>query len=117
MSNLENRAVASLEELVAALASAREELRKSEQLNRRVLKKVGKGNSLASAIIATEPSGSRQSFDEALEELTTLRHRTRSLIFALAVEEGYSIGEVGRMWGVSRQLASRYAREAAAGSE
>jgi hypothetical protein len=99
------------QELIDAMEIACEELRQSQQLHRRILKKVDKGQPLTSALIATGPAEIRQSFDEAMEGVTTLRHHTRSLVFALAVEEGLSIGEVARNWGVSRQLASRYVRE------
>jgi hypothetical protein len=112
MSKLERQAAASMNDLIEALVVARNELRRSEQGLRRTLKKMERGQDLVSAVIADDPSESRQSLDDAMEDLTTLRHRTRSLVFALAVKEGLSIGEVGRTWGVSRQLASRYVREA-----
>jgi hypothetical protein len=113
MTKLERQAAASMRELMDALAVARDELRKSEQALRRTLRRMERGQRLASVVISDGPSETRQSFDEAMEAVTTLRHRTRSLIFALAVEEGLSIGEVGRTWGISRQLASRYVREVA----
>ena len=115
MSRLENEAVASMEELLEALAVARDELRRSEQGLRRTLRKVDRGQPIASVVIADGPSKSRQSYDDAMEAVMALRHRTRSLIFALAVKDGLSIGEVGRTWGISRQLASRYVREATNG--
>jgi transposase-like protein len=37
----------------------------------------------------------------------------RLLLVAIEVEEGRSIGEVARSWGVSRQLASRWVQESA----
>ena len=37
----------------------------------------------------------------------------RVLLVAIEVEEGRSIGEVARSWGVSRQLASRWVQESA----
>jgi hypothetical protein len=115
MSKLERQATSSMKEFLDALADARDEIRRSEQGIRRTLRKVERGQGLAAVVIADEPSESRQSYDDAMEALTTLRHRTRSLLFALAVEEGLSIGEVGRTWGISRQLASRYVREAGNG--
>ena len=115
MSKLERQAASSMKELLDALAEARDEIRRSEQGIRRTLRKVERGEALTTAVIADAPSESRQSFDDAMEALTALRHRTRSLVFALAVEEGLSIGEVGRTWGISRQLASRYVREASNG--
>ena len=41
------------------------------------------------------------------------RHRVRLLLVAIEVDEGRSIGEVARSWGVSRQLASRWVQESA----
>jgi transposase-like protein len=35
----------------------------------------------------------------------------RLLLVAIEVEEGRSIGDVARSWGVSRQLASRWVQE------
>jgi DNA-directed RNA polymerase specialized sigma24 family protein len=115
MSKLERQATSSMKQLLDALAEAREEIRRSEQGIRRTLKKVERGEALTAVVIGDVPSEARQSFDDAMEALTALRHRTRSLVFALAVEEGLSIGEVGRTWGISRQLASRYVREASNG--
>ncbi len=54
----------------------------------------------------------RKELNEALEEFERLRHQVRVSFFALATEEGTSISEVGRMLGISRQLASRVAAEA-----
>ncbi len=112
MSKVERQAIASMKQLLEALVEARDELRSAEQGVRRTLRRVERGQALASVVIGDGPSESRQSFDDAMEAVTTLRHRTRSLLFALALEEGLSIGEVGRTWGISRQLASRYVREA-----
>ena len=112
MSKFERQAAASMKDLIEALVVARDELRKSEQGLRRTLRRMERGQRLASVVIADGPSESRQSFDDAMEAVAAIRHRTRSLVFALALEEGLSIGEVGRTWGISRQLASRYIREA-----
>ena len=54
----------------------------------------------------------RQELTEALEEFERMRHQVRVSFFALATEQGTSISEVGRMLGISRQLASRVAAEA-----
>lgn len=46
-----------------------------------------------------------------LDVLERARHRTRTAVFALGLSEGMSIGELGRLYGFSRQLAARVARE------
>jgi hypothetical protein len=50
--------------------------------------------------------------NDALARVEEIRHRIRLLVFAQGMEEGMSIGELGRRYGFSRQLASRYAKEA-----
>ena len=46
-----------------------------------------------------------------LDELERARHRVRQAVFALGLSEGMTIGELGRLYGFSRQLAARIARE------
>ena len=46
-----------------------------------------------------------------LAELERIRHRVRTAVFALGLSEGMTIGELGRLYGFSRQLAARVARE------
>lgn len=47
----------------------------------------------------------------ALDRLERVRHRVRKAVFALGLSEGMTIGELGRLYGFSRQLAARIARE------
>jgi hypothetical protein len=112
VNRLERDAIRSTEELVQALASAREELRRAEQLIRRALRKMEQGKDVATVILGTPPAESRQAIQDALSEVNRSRHRARLKVFALALDQGVSIGELGRAWGISRQLASRYAQEA-----
>jgi hypothetical protein len=46
-----------------------------------------------------------------LDELERARHRVRQAVFALGLSEGMTIGDLGRLYGFSRQLAARIARE------
>jgi hypothetical protein len=48
---------------------------------------------------------------EAIQEFEAARHQLRLALFSLGKEEGASISEVGRVLGISRQLASRLAGE------
>ena len=68
-----------------------------------------------SAIEAFEGAGGlglRQEITEDLGAFETARHDVRVALFAVAIEEGTSISDVGRALGISRQLASRLASEA-----
>ena len=46
-----------------------------------------------------------------LDELERARHRVRQAVFAVGLSEGMTIGDLGRLYGFSRQLAARIARE------
>ena len=67
------------------------------------------------ALEAIQPSVARTTVNEALDEVERARHEARRATFALGLEQGMSIGELGRAWGFSRQLAARYAKEVNSG--
>jgi non-canonical (house-cleaning) NTP pyrophosphatase len=115
MSTAESDAVQSVENLIHALADARAALRAAETALRRALKKVEGGADVATAIVAAQPSETRNTINEALTAVEHSRHEARRMAFAVALDQGMSIGELARAWGFSRQLAARYAKEARAG--
>jgi hypothetical protein len=115
MTKLEREAVECLEDLLGALGRARGELIRSEEAISEVLGRVGNGECLASIIAESRPSELLGSVESAMEAAATCRHRTRSVLFSLAQQNGTSISDLGRRWGISRQLASRYAQHASNG--
>ena len=56
--------------------------------------------------------GVRLGLTEAISRLESARLEARRHLFRAMVDEGLSIGDVARTWGISRQLASRILREA-----
>jgi hypothetical protein len=90
-------------------------LRSTKAQNRRIRSQLQKGSSIQDIFSAIPTGNIRQSVTEAMAEVEAARHRVRCMLFAQGIEEGMSIGELGRMWGFSRQLAARYAKEARAG--
>ena len=50
---------------------------------------------------------------ERLERFEEARHRMRVACFRVSLTEGLSIGGIARLWGISRQLASRLVNEPA----
>lgn len=111
VSKLENEAVESVEELIEALVNAAVEIRNTEQSLRLALKRVHEGEELESVLMMVQPAGLRQALNDALELVNQHRHVTRLKVFELALERGHSIADLGRAWGISRQLASRYIKE------
>jgi hypothetical protein len=101
-----------VERLLDALAELRTTTRTAESDVRRALKMAQKGSDLATAVVACNPAGTRQAMNDALNTVEVVRHQMRLKIFQIGLEEGMTIGELGRAFGFSRQLASRIAKEA-----
>ena len=101
-----------IEDLLEALAGLRASTRATEATVRRGLKLVASGADVATALRAVSPADTRQSINDALKAVEEARHRMRLHIFEIGLQEGLSIGELGRIFGFSRQLAARYAKEA-----
>jgi len=57
----------------------------------------------------------RQTVTESIEAFGSARHQLRLALFVSGKKEGASPSEMGRVLGISRQLASRFAAEAARG--
>ena len=56
---------------------------------------------------STGMSDHRTTVNEAMVDLERARHQFHRAMFLLAETEGSTKAEVGRAWGVSRQLVSR----------
>ena len=104
-----------VEELLDSLAALRVSTRETETAVRRAMKKAHRGEDLATVLASLEPAKTRHSMNEALKSVEQARHEMRLAVFAEALDRGTSIGELGRIFGFSRQLAARYAKEARQG--
>ena len=58
-----------------------------------------------------EPQSLRASVSDALTELERTRHDAQRLLFQLLHAEGQTMADIGRTWGISRQLVSRLVNE------
>jgi hypothetical protein len=58
-----------------------------------------------------EPHALRASVSRALTELERTRHDAQRLLFQLLHSEGQTMADIGRTWGISRQLVSRLVNE------
>lgn len=68
---------------------------------------------LAKDILVPAVGGTiRRSVSDAMSELESARHRFRLALVAVAIDNGMTAGQVGEAFGFSRQLASRYLKEA-----
>ncbi|MGO8872308.1 MAG: hypothetical protein ACLQPH_13075 [Acidimicrobiales bacterium] len=112
MPSAKSEAVKSVENLLTAMEEARKAIRATEVMIRRALRKVDSGTDVATALAIVQPAISRNLVNEALDAVEKSRHEVRRAVFAAGLEEGMTIGSLGRSWGFSRQLAARYAKEA-----
>jgi hypothetical protein len=58
-----------------------------------------------------DPAGLRSELSTSLNDFEHQRHRTQRVLFRLLVAEGMSMSDIGRGWGISRQLVSRIVNE------
>jgi hypothetical protein len=104
-------AIREVSELEEAARRLRAELLLSEANYRRTRLALEKGDSCPDVFSAGGGGTSRKRITDAMESFEQQQHRTRTAIVAVALTEGMSVSGIGRAWGFSRQLASRYARE------
>jgi len=103
-----------MEDVADALHDAQRVLRLAETATRRTLRGKNRGQISADVLRSAPVNEVRNPVDEALRRLEQSRHAVLITIFAVALEEGMSIGELSRNYGFSRQRAAKYAKEALA---
>jgi hypothetical protein len=108
--------LAALTEFEAACAAARHELRHDQATAARVRRQLERGELLTTVIERNRIAKTRVSLTNSVADLERARNQVRMACFRLGLEEGATIGELGRLWGFSRQLASRVASQARRGS-
>ena len=111
--HLRQLAAGGIEELIGATSVLRSELNAHEATCRKVLDEVRIDHEITGVLPQVQADTWRSAVTDAIRNFEAARHRVRLLLVAIEVEEGRSIGEVARSWGVSRQLASRWVQESA----
>ncbi len=103
--------VRALQQLIEADQEVRSHLQRWEGVLRRGIRRVEQGDSLASTLELTRPGEARQTVNDALRSLAAARHDMRVAVTAAALEEGLSVSDIARSFGISRQLVQRYVQE------
>jgi hypothetical protein len=107
--------LARVNELDDAIREAASTLDASRASNKTFREYILRGEPLPEALAAIKTSVTLNSVAEKLKNLETARHRSRTAVFRVGMAEGHSIGQIGRLYGFSRQLAQRFAKEARQG--
>jgi len=105
-------AVADLEELIESTVALRHRLVTHEAVCRRILDEVQHRAAIGCVLPAVRADRWRAAVTDAIKGFEVTRHRVRLDLVGMSLDEGMSIAEIARSWGVSRQLASRWAHEA-----
>jgi hypothetical protein len=108
---LRNRYVASLDALQQVsdhLVGVLQEARDAREVARQL---VVSGRPLGDLAEVLEPQPLRTSLTDALADLERSRHEAQRLLFLVLQSEGQTLAEIGRTFGISRQLVSRLVNE------
>lgn len=87
-------------------------MQRFEKTTTRLARRVEGGALVVEAVRDVTGSIRLKELGEAEKAFELARHRARVAIFALAIEQGTNLSEIGRAIGISRQLASRLGAEA-----
>lgn len=100
-----------VERVIRTNRGVQERLRLTDVYLTRALDRLHAGEDPLSLFLEMLPIPREGSDEDPLKEYARARHDLRIAIISLCLDAGMSIGEVGRRYGFSRQLASRYAKE------
>ncbi len=112
MSRNDQEAIRCTEQVIDAMQNLRQLLERREQALRDALSVREPVAEYAAALKEVNITEDREDLNEALFLLDRARRESRIASFRSALDHGVSINELGRIWGFSRQMASRYAKEA-----
>ncbi len=112
LSNNDKEAIRCTEQVIDAMQNLRQLLEKREEVLREALSFRQPVTDYAAALKETHITEDREDLQEALFLLDKCRRESRIASFRSALDHGVSINELSRIWGFSRQMASRYAKEA-----
>lgn len=101
-----------VEDLLEAAKKLRATLLGTETLYRRTLKSLRRRSKVTATIKENRYDAARKELTDALKDFERQRHLALRSVILAQLADGENISEIGRSWGFSRQLASRYAREA-----
>jgi hypothetical protein len=112
LSENDREAIRSVEHVIEAMQNLRHLLERREEELRRAVRVHEPAADYATALENSHATENREDLHEALFQLDQARRVSRIASFRSALDHGVSINELARVWGFSRQMASRYAKEA-----
>lgn len=89
----------------------REDLETHETISRQIMEAVAEGRPLAAELRLQNAAEWRPALSDSIRSFERCRHQARLALIAVGLSEGMGAAEVGELWGITRQLVSRYLRE------
>ena len=107
-------AIRTVERTIASSVALRKHLVSTERTGRKMISALRRGVAISKSVETTgaSPGELRQSSHDLIAEYEHCRHEMRAAFLLPSLDEGMSIGDIGRALGISRQLASRLVKEA-----
>jgi hypothetical protein len=112
LSRNDKEAIRCTEQVIDAMKNLRLLLEKREEALTQAVNVTEPATDYAAALKDVNITEDREDLNEALFLLDKARRESRIASFRSALDHGVSINELSRLWGFSRQMASRYAKEA-----
>jgi DNA-directed RNA polymerase specialized sigma subunit len=106
-------ALSTVEQASERTVTALDEIRRTWDVARELIES---GRPLVDLEQVLDPSPLRASLGDALANLERTRHEAQRLLFQLLHAEGQTLADIGRTYGISRQLVSRLVNEPDPGS-
>lgn len=103
--------VQSVEQLATAIEAAIETLTLDHAVALSLIEGLRSEATIEAIANSNNMAAVRERMTDSLLELEAARSRARAELFRALLREGSSIGQIARLWGISRQLASRIVRE------
>ncbi len=101
------RAQTAFEELHKAMLAVVDTFEHDAVVASNVAMQLGRDTPIAGLVEKFDVSAARQRLTSALDAFETQRRNARVALWRVMIDEGCSIGEVSRIFGLSRQLVSR----------
>jgi hypothetical protein len=112
LSKNDREAIRSVERVIEAMQNLRRLLEMREEELRQAISVREQTSDYPASVTRAQVTESREELNEALFLFDKARRESRIASFRSALDHGVSINELSRIWGFSRQMASRYAKEA-----
>jgi hypothetical protein len=111
MAQISSATLEATEVFISTSSQVRQALRQTELATRRFQRRIESGASVSDSFRVLGDRGTFHALTDLLAELEHARQECRRAVAAQAISEGMTRGELARMWGVSRQLVARIAKE------